>query len=164
MMRAPLSFGFGSRQLRHFISVAGRKCRFALLLVRYAPLYVLFGLLKRVTSLHRLARWTWRSPTGFRNRDSETRAISALIRLSQIAGISDRDCLQRSLLLYRVLSRSGADPTLVVGFRRGESEILGHAWVVVAGRPVIRPEGEELGYSPAFKFGQQGELLRNTPP
>jgi len=122
----------------------------------------MLGLIKHVVPVHRLARWMWRSPSAPRDLDSETRHISALIKLSQIAGVTDRDCVQRSLLLYRVLSHSGADPTLVIGFRRAGGKILGHAWVMVAGRTVVQPEGEALGYSPAFAFGRQGQLLPNA--
>jgi hypothetical protein len=81
-----------------------------------------------------------------------------VLRLSQLTGLPDRDCLQRSLLLYRVLSRAGAAPTLVIGFRRINGGILGHAWVVVDNQPVIE-EAELLQYSPAFGFGARGAFF-----
>jgi hypothetical protein len=63
------------------------------------------------------------------------------------------------LLLYRVLSRAGADPTLVVGFQRVNDRILGHAWVRVDGRTLIEPEPDLVRFSPAFGFGARGALL-----
>ena len=44
--------------------------------------------------------------------------LGRAIKTSRLIGVPDRDCLQRSLLLYRVLSRAGANPRLVVGVRR----------------------------------------------
>ena len=40
------------------------------------------------------------------------------------------NCLERSLVLCRYLSAAGSDPELLVGMRRGENELEGHAWVV----------------------------------
>jgi hypothetical protein len=74
-------------------------------------------------------------------------------------GWADRDCLQRSLLLYRVLSHVGADPTLVVGFKRTNGRIRGHAWVTVHGHTLVEPEAQLLEFSPALRFGLRGELL-----
>jgi Transglutaminase-like superfamily len=75
----------------------------------------------------------------------------------------DRDCLQRSLLLYRVLSRAGADPTLVVGFQRLDSRIMGHTWVLIDGHAVIESDADLIRFSPALRFGPRGALLP-TPP
>jgi hypothetical protein len=49
----------------------------------------------------------------------------------------DRDlgnCLDRSLVLYRFLSRSEPRTRLVLGMRRGSSELEGHAWVISGDR------------------------------
>ena len=45
-------------------------------------------------------------------------------------------CLERSLLAYRYLSNANADPTLVIGVRREERDVIGHAWVLVDGSPL----------------------------
>src|SRR5262249_31997015 len=93
---------------------------------------------------------------------------ASVLRLSQLTGLPDRDCLQRSLLLYRVLSRAGAEPTLVVGFDRIDGRILGHARVTTDGHAVIEREADLLRFSPTFSFGTRGALLLqptlNTPP
>ena len=57
-------------------------------------------------------------PAGPRDHKVERRLAASVLRLSQLLSLSDRDCLQRSLLLYRLLSRAGANPILVIGFRR----------------------------------------------
>jgi hypothetical protein len=121
--------------------------------------YLLLGILKQFVPLRRLARWAWCPSAGTRDRELEHRLATRVLRLSQLLALPDRDCLQRSLLLYRVLSRAGADPTLVAGFHRVNGRIIGHAWVVVDGRPVIESEGELLRFSPALGFGSRGALL-----
>ena len=121
--------------------------------------FVLLGVLKHLLPIRWLARWAWCPPTGPRDRAAERRLAASVLRLSQLTGLPDRDCLQRSLLLYRVLSRAGANPSLVVGFRRIDGRILGHAWVIVDGHTVIETEPDLLGFSPAFGFGPRGTLL-----
>ena len=72
---------------------------------------------------------------------------------------SRSDCLRHRLLLYRVLSHVGAEPTLVIGFQRTNGRVRGHAWVTVDGRSIVEPETELVGFSPALRFGLRGELL-----
>src|SRR5262249_58589276 len=130
-----------------------------LLVVRLLPGYVLFGLLKHVVPLRWLVRWAWCPPHGPRDLEGERRLAARVCRLSRLTGLPDRDCLQRSLLLYRVLSYVGAEPTLIIGFQRTNGRLRGHAWVTVDGRSVVEPETELVGFSPALRFGLRGELL-----
>jgi hypothetical protein len=136
-----------------------KRVKNGLVLCRLLPGYLMIGLLKRVVPLRWLARWAWRPPSGPRNREAERRLAAGVFRLSQLTGLHDRDCLHRSLLLYRVLSRAGADPTLVVGFQQMEGRILGHAWVIVDGQAVIEPEVNVSRFSPALGFGFKGAPL-----
>jgi hypothetical protein len=126
------------------------------------PAYVAFGVLKRFVPLRRLVRWAWTPPAGPRDRKVERRLAASVLRLSELLSLSDRDCLQRSLLLYRLLSRAGANPILVVGFRRMQGRILGHAWVIVDNHAILEPEADLLTFSPAFCFGIRGAL--QPPP
>ena len=130
---------------------------------RLLPAYMLFGLLKHLVPLRLLARWAWCRPGGSRDRAVERRLQRRVIRLSQLVGLPDRDCLQRSLLLYRALSRAGANPMLVIGFDRMNGRIFGHAWVVVDGHAVIESETDLLRFSPVLAFGWQGALLSPPP-
>jgi hypothetical protein len=134
-----------------------------LVVCRLLPAYVLLGLLKHFVPVKWLARWAWTSPAGTRNREAERRLTASIIRVSQLISLRDRDCLQRSLLLYRVLSRASADPTLVVGFHRTNDRILGHAWVVVDGESVIEPEADLCRFSVTLRFGSRGALLPTWP-
>ena len=135
------------------------RLRNGLLLGRLVPVYVLLGFLKHLVPLRWLVRWVWYPPVAARNREVERRLAAGVARLSQLAGLPDRDCLQRSLLLYRVLSRAGADPTLVIGFQREDYRIIGHAWVVVDGRAVIEPDAGLVRFSATLHFGSRGALL-----
>jgi hypothetical protein len=130
---------------------------------RLLPAYMLFGLLKHLVPLRLLARWVWCRPAGWRDRDVERRLQRRVIRLGQLVGLPDRDCLQRSLVLYRALSRAGADPMLVIGFDRMNGRIFGHAWVVVDGQAVIESETDLLRFSPVVAFGRQGVLVSPPP-
>jgi hypothetical protein len=122
-------------------------------------MYLAYGAVKRLVPIRTLARWSWRPARGgSRNLEAEQRLVSSVIRLSSASG-SDRGCLQRSLLLYRELSRAGADPTLVVGFRRTDRGLEGHAWVEADGVPVAEPTVREQGFETTCAFGRGGNLV-----
>jgi hypothetical protein len=123
----------------------------------------MFAAFKHLFPLPWLVRWAWHTPSGRRDREAERWSVACVWRLSRLMGAQDRDCLQRSLLLYRVLSRSGADPMLVVGFRHIDGGTQGHAWVIADGHPVIEDEADLLQFSPALCFGLRGALLRSPP-
>jgi hypothetical protein len=126
---------------------------------RIVPAYVLFGLLKHLVPLRSLAKWTWCERAGPRDPVVERRLTANVLRLSKLLRIGDRDCLQRSLLLYRLLSAAGADPELVVGFRKQDGKIIGHAWVLVDGASIVGPQSDLVRFSPVFRFGARGALL-----
>jgi Transglutaminase-like superfamily len=129
---------------------------------RIVPAYVLLGLLKHLVPLRSLAKWTWCETTGPRDRVAERRLTANVLRLSKLLRIADRDCLQRSLLLYRLLSAVGADPELVVGFREQDGKIIGHAWVLVDGTSLVEPESDLTRFSPLLRFGAHGAVLHET--
>ena len=112
-------------------------------------------------TLDRLVRLTWRAPRLAPGRDhrAEARLLSRISLATRVFGTSDRDCLQRSLLIYRELSRAGADPSLVIGFRRTDGRVQGHAWVVSDGVAIGEGEAELLQFAPAFSFGRRGARL-----
>jgi hypothetical protein len=129
----------------------------ALTILRLVPAYLAAGVLKRVVPISTLARWAWRPPAGRRNPAEERRLVRCVVRLSKLAPFGDANCLQRSLLLYRELSRGGADPRLVIGFRRREGRVDGHAWVEVAGDVVGEPATlRDAGYLECVTFGPLG--------
>jgi hypothetical protein len=127
--------------------------------LRIVPAYVLLGLLKHLVPLRSLAKWTWCETTSPRNPVAERRLTANALRLSKLLRVADRDCLQRSLLLYRLLSAVGADPELVVGFREQDGKIIGHAWVLVDDVSLVEPQSDLVRFSPVFRFGARGALL-----
>jgi hypothetical protein len=69
----------------------------------------------------------------FARPDATVRA-GEIVRVSRLFGAGDRDCLQRSLLLFRELTAAGEAPVLYVGFRKAASGLEGHVWVTCDGR------------------------------
>lgn len=67
---------------------------------------------------------------------------------------SPGNCLERSLVSYRFLIRAHADPQLVIGFRRDDTGVLGHAWVLVDGRPLGDSPAVVATYEVAMAFGR----------
>jgi hypothetical protein len=131
----------------------------ALALLRLFPAYLAFAIFKHALALPRLARLAWRQPRGGTNADRRTRAIARVVRMRQLVPIADGDCLQKSLLLYRELSREGADPVLLVGFRSVDGMVQGHAWVEVDGK-AIADDAEDGGpFTPALRFGSGGHII-----
>ena len=145
------------------IARASRRVRIGIIMIRLLPMYVIVGLLKHLVPLQSLARWAWRSPAGPRDSEAERCLVSSVLRLSHLIGSSERDCVQRSVLLYRLLSRAGADPVLILGFQRENGQLLGHAWVIVDNQPVIESQAELVRFTPAFQFGWRGMLLPMQP-
>ncbi len=120
------------------------------------PSYVLVLLQERLRPLGGLAEWARRTPSRTeRDRTEEARLIACVIRLCRWLGAIDRNCLRRSVLLYRELSRLGADPILNIGFKRSEAGLEGHAWVVVDGRAVAEPDPSGRGFDVGYAFGRE---------
>jgi hypothetical protein len=67
---------------------------------------------------------------------------------------SPGNCLERSLVSYRFLIRADADPELMIGFRRDDTGMLGHAWVLVDGRPLGDSPTVVATYEVAMAFGR----------
>jgi hypothetical protein len=88
--------------------------------------------------------------------------VRSVLHVVAFAGWPERDCLPRSLLLYRELSRAGADPSLVVGLRQADGAVEGHCWVETEGRPVAEPCDER--FAPLWTFGHAGAIFRRPEP
>jgi hypothetical protein len=145
------------------VTSLANRARLGLAVGRLLPVYVLFGVMKHLLPLRWLVRLAWQYPVGRRDQEVERRAAANVWRLSQLAGLSDHDCLQRSLVLYRLLSRAAANPTLVVGLRRSDGCVEGHVWVIVDGHAVSEPDPGLLHFWPVLVFGWRGKLLESAP-
>jgi hypothetical protein len=120
--------------------------------------YWLMGVLRYSLPLAVLVKWAWRSPRRARDLARERRTVALLIKLGHLFRRSDRHCLQRSLVLYRELSRDGADPHLIVGFRPAPGGLDGHAWIELDG--VALGEGAEVTtFQRTCEFGAHGERV-----
>ena len=132
----------------------------ALTVLRLLVTYLIFAVLKYLLPLPRLVRLAWQRPRGNADPHRQARAIACVVRMRQLTPIADGDCLQKSLLLYRELSREGADPMLVVGFRKSDLTVEGHAWVEVAGNGVADGGGDSgAPFVPAIRFGRRGRVV-----
>lgn len=138
------------------VPVRRRRWRAVITTARLLPSYIAAGVLRHVVSLHRLARWAWRDARTGRAGSGDAEEIAAAVtRLGRIVP-GDRNCLRRSLVLYRELSARGAGPRLVVGFRRGDGGLEGHAWVTLAGGVVGDDAAHVASFTPTCCFGPAG--------
>jgi hypothetical protein len=139
-----------------------RRLRTAPTIGRLLPTYAAYAVLKRIVPLPRLARMAWKPGRPERDPDAERRVIVAVTRMRQWFG-RDADCVQASLVLYRELSRLGAEPILAVGFRGHVGGVEGHAWVSVDGHEVFK-ESEDRPFMAALHFGHGGTVLAGGGP
>ena len=117
--------------------------------------------LKRTVALPRLVRLMQGNPGADRGRARDRiAALAAWIYDSRFIPARE-NCLERSLIAYRYLGRADADPELVVGTRRGDTEVLGHVWVLVDGLPVHETDETLAGYVPILSF-RGGSLVRRA--
>ena len=116
--------------------------------------------LKSSVSLERLVRGLWVGPSSADRQPERERHVTRLVTFVNRAVtrtiLESGNCLEQGLLLYRSLSASGADPILMIGVRKSEGELKGHAWVVVDGAPVGEPTESVREYSPVMAFGARG--------
>lgn len=118
--------------------------------------------LKRLVPVKSLAATMHRAPR------TTVRSLAREARIVTFAGWAARlvrwkaggNCLERGLIAYRYLGSAGAAPTLVVGLARGEvGGIIGHAWVMVDGRPAGESQSALDTYTPVFAFAPDGRLI-----
>jgi hypothetical protein len=131
--------------------IAGLVARDPFLMMELACWRLLLPAVKRLVSVKTLARVMWRDPRGDVPRDR-------LVATIEIVSSSGRlflsvNCLERSLVWYRVLSRAGAMPHLVMGARR-EERVDGHVWIELNGEPFGERDAER--YVRLVSFGQYG--------
>jgi hypothetical protein len=108
-------------------------------------------LLVRALPLPRLARLVaMRRPADERSTWRERQIVGLTHRLCAPLSEPGGGCLARSLLLYRYLGAAGARPRLLLGVRKRESRVQGHAWVAIDGRVVADSEEAVREYRLVF--------------
>jgi hypothetical protein len=129
----------------------------AWLAVRMVSWSLILPALKFALPLPRLVRLM--SARRGRSRDEQReRQIAQLSRLlyqARALALSD-NCLERSLITYRYLGAAGAEPTLVVGMKPGET-VAGHVWLTVDGKPIHERPEWLVGYVPVVSFDAAGK-------
>lgn len=116
--------------------------------------------LKYLLPIGTLTRLMWAKPRGGEGRPPGR--PDAVLNAWRSGGrlLVSPNCLERSLLLYRLLSREGANPTIVFGVDRGTETVAGHAWVEIDGA-VIHDTGT-ADYTRVATFGINGQVA-GTP-
>lgn len=130
----------------------------ALLVLRLLAWRMALAVLKRTVPIATLAR-LMASPGGRSPRDS--RRIVELVDWLY-APRRDRElgnCLDRSLVLYRFLSQNEPGTRLVLGMRRGSSELEGHAWVIAGNRAIGEIPQSDGSFVTLATFGADGRRV-----
>lgn len=124
-------------------------------------------ILKRVVPLRTLVRLLRHSPTSAIRMNDREEQIATFARWScrATAWSSGGNCLERGLIMYRFLGRANAQPSLAIGFARGPAgKLLGHAWVIVDGRPVGETLESLSEFHTALTFSSDGRTVERGEP
>jgi hypothetical protein len=128
------------------------------LLTRIVSWALVLPILKRIIPLKSLARFMW-IPAKKEATPEQEMKIATLVRWLYHFVFSQKTCLERSLLLYRFLSRNNSDPRLITGMRRADDQSWkGHAWVLVRGKPFEEPETSVEDFQTFAVFGPAGVM------
>jgi hypothetical protein len=115
--------------------------------------------LKFVVPLPKLARLMWIKPSALSvSAEAQQAAERRVLEIVRSGGrlLVSRNCLERSLVLYRYLSSRGADPRLVVGVTRQADGVGGHTWIENDGNPV--EDLQSASFERVAVFGPDGRL------
>lgn len=137
------------------------------LAVRAMAWALVLPLLKHMVKVQSLARVMHLPPSGAPRDLAREARIVAFARWAArlVRWNAGGNCLERGLIAYRYLTAAGANPVLVVGLGEGEAgSMIGHAWVLVDGRPAGETEAAVSIYTPVFAFAADGSLLDAIPP
>ena len=112
---------------------------------------LLLPVLKTAVPVKVLARWMDRSHRLLPSSAAAAR-VAAVERLLAEGGrlVVSNNCLERSLLAYRLLSETGAEMSLVMGVRREGAAVAGHAWIELNRRPLA--DATAGSYDPIVRF------------
>jgi hypothetical protein len=113
-------------------------------------------LLKYVIPLRVLTRFMWTDSPRYLDVAESSRRLRSIELVWRTGGrlLVSPNCLERSLLLYRVLAGEGINPSLVLGVSREDATVAGHAWVEVQGRTF--QDREAHLYQRIATFGSNG--------
>ncbi len=135
------------------------------LMVRISSWALVLPVLKRLVPLKSLTNMMWVQAKAPRMHQQEEK-ITTLVRWLYTYVFPQNTCLERSLILYRFLSRNNSEPQLVTGMRQTEDRIWkGHAWIVVDGSPLDESVASVQDFEAFAIFGRDGTMLKvDTKP
>jgi Transglutaminase-like superfamily len=132
----------------------------AWLAVRMLGWRVLLPVLKRAVALERLAPAMRGRLGGGGDEERVVRLASWIYGSRPVAG--GKNCLERSLVLYRYLSELNPETRLVIGFRDGGAGVEGHAWVTVGERSLGAGTDARRTFAPAVSYGPEGRTVEGV--
>jgi len=117
-------------------------------------------ILKFAIPLHALTRLMWANPSRLVPSAGTAEASRRLQTIEHVWRTGGRllvspNCLERSLVLYRILSSEGIDPSLVLGLSRAGGHVAGHAWIELAESQMFH-DSESHFYTRFAAFGVDG--------
>ena len=111
-------------------------------------LFPLVALGLRVLGYSRSRRWLLgASHDATRHDHVEAARTARLVRGAAAWSLPRPSCLTRSLVLERLLRRSGLEAELRIGVERPDGAFAAHAWVEHAGVPLSEPEVVDERYA-----------------
>ena len=118
-------------------------------------------ILKYVVPLPKLAAMMWAGDNGRCREPARDHRIAALAMWIGTAGrsLNRGRCLERSLLIYRMLSELNADSRLVVGVMKKDGHLIGHAWVCIGDELIGGSRASVSDFLPIIVFGAGGTAL-----
>ena len=101
--------------------------------------------LKRAVGVKRLTGWLSARPSAMHANETRAQKMRDATETILHGGrlLIGSNCLDRSLAAYWMLRRAGASPTLVLGAKRDQGALAGHAWVEL-GNVALEPRAGEL--------------------
>lgn len=128
----------------------------ASLLIRMAAWSLVLPVLKRLLPLPTLVRLMSGKGSGGPWDEYEEQVVRSARRVYRLR--RPGSCLERSLLAYRYLSNTNADPRLVIGVRRDDRDVIGHAWVLVDGLPLYESSASLEPFLSMVEFAPDGHI------
>lgn len=130
----------------------------ALLVGRLLAWRLTLPVLKRTVPIATLVR-LMASPAGRSTRDTGRIVEFVDLIFTPRRNEDPGNCLDRSLVLYRFLSRNEPGTHLVLGMRRGSSELEGHAWVIAGDRAFGHTPASGGGFEALATFAADGRRV-----
>jgi hypothetical protein len=123
----------------------------------------LLPILKFIVPVRLLAQFMWSPASEPVSREGADARLQSLLHIWQHGGrlLVSSNCLERSLVLYRLLSQYGSNPRLILGVNRADGRIAGHAWIEKDGRAFL--DDTEHSYERLAIFGVNGRPAEIRP-